>query len=197
MTAGAVWDAQALTLDDAKAAAWAEADEASATEGHLRWLEGMPTAGHLLDIGCGWGRLTLPMATSRPEATVWGVDVSARMLGHLTRAASGQSNVRAALCAGHGIPTDIPCLDGAWSMLTFQHLPVDQQSTYLATIAGLLHPGAPIVVQFVDNTEPGPLSHPVAAGVVLGWCAAAGLAAQVALDPDRPTWRWLQAWKIP
>ena len=38
----------------------------------------LPPSGHLLDIGCGWGPITLAMAAAAPGATVWAVDVNAR-----------------------------------------------------------------------------------------------------------------------
>jgi 16S rRNA (guanine1207-N2)-methyltransferase len=39
-----------------------------------------PTAGDLLDLGCGWGPMTLAMASASPRATVWAVDVNERAL---------------------------------------------------------------------------------------------------------------------
>lgn len=56
-----------------------------------------PPAGHLLDLGCGWGPIALTMATLTPSASVWAVDVNERSLD-LTRSNAqklGLSNVRA------------------------------------------------------------------------------------------------------
>lgn len=56
-----------------------------------------PSAGALLDIGCGWGPIALTLALRSPDATVWAVDVTERALD-LTRrnaAALGLDNVRA------------------------------------------------------------------------------------------------------
>lgn len=56
-----------------------------------------PSAGDLLDIGCGWGPVALTLAMRSPEATVWAVDVTERALD-LTRrnaASLGLENVRA------------------------------------------------------------------------------------------------------
>lgn len=39
-----------------------------------------PVGNSLLDIGCGWGPITLTMALRSPEATVFGVDVNHRSL---------------------------------------------------------------------------------------------------------------------
>ncbi|WP_415855429.1 class I SAM-dependent methyltransferase [Sinomonas sp. G460-2] len=63
--------------------------------------------GALLDIGCGWGPITLTMALRSPGATVHAVDVNERSLS-LTAANArriGLTNVRAAL--PEAIPADI------------------------------------------------------------------------------------------
>jgi 16S rRNA (guanine1207-N2)-methyltransferase len=39
-----------------------------------------PAAGHLLDLGCGYGPLALVLAARSPGATVWAVDVNERAL---------------------------------------------------------------------------------------------------------------------
>jgi 16S rRNA G1207 methylase RsmC len=44
----------------------------------LREVPPPPAAGDLLDLGCGWGPLTLAMAMASPLAQVWAVDVNAR-----------------------------------------------------------------------------------------------------------------------
>jgi 16S rRNA (guanine1207-N2)-methyltransferase len=54
-----------------------------------------PSAGNLLDLGCGYGPLALTMAARSPGATVWAVDVNERALA-LTSAnaqAAGLPNV--------------------------------------------------------------------------------------------------------
>lgn len=63
-----------------------------------------PAAGHLADIGCGYGPIALTLATRSPAATVWAVDVNERALDLVRRNAArlGISNVNAAL------PDDVP-----------------------------------------------------------------------------------------
>ena len=66
----------------------------------LLLLEGppVPTEGDLLDLGCGYGPITVALARRAPAATVWGVDVNRRALA-LTAAnaeAAGCANVRVA-----------------------------------------------------------------------------------------------------
>jgi len=58
-----------------------------------------PLAGHLLDLGCGYGPLALAMAARSRAATVWAVDVNARALELCERNAqrAGLPNVRAVM----------------------------------------------------------------------------------------------------
>ena len=67
-----------------------------------------PSAGDLLDIGCGWGPIALTLAMRSPDATIWAVDVTTRALD-LTRrnaASLGLDNVRAV--RPDEVPADLP-----------------------------------------------------------------------------------------
>ena len=48
------------------------------TEVLLKYTPAPPPTGTFLDIGCGWGPLTLALALESPEATVFGIDVNER-----------------------------------------------------------------------------------------------------------------------
>ena len=64
-----------------------------------------PSAGELLDLGCGYGPVACVLAKRSPGATVWAVDVNERALGLCARnaAAAGLANVR---CVGPGRSVD-------------------------------------------------------------------------------------------
>ena len=57
----------------------------------------VPPGGHLLDLGSGWGPISLSMALASPHATIWAVDVNERALDLVRRnaAALGLTNVNA------------------------------------------------------------------------------------------------------
>ncbi len=74
-----------------------------------------PPPGDLLDLGCGWGPLTLAMALDQPDARVWAVDVNERALD-LTRrnaAAAGVGDRVMAVTPEH-VPGDLT-FAAAWS----------------------------------------------------------------------------------
>lgn len=63
-----------------------------------------PPGGQLLDLGCGWGPVSLSLALDSPHATVWAVDVNERALDLVRRNAEalGLTNVNAVR------PEDVP-----------------------------------------------------------------------------------------
>lgn len=64
----------------------------------------VPPGGDLLDLGSGWGPVSISMALAAPHATVWAVDVNERALDLVRRnaAALGLTNINASL------PDDVP-----------------------------------------------------------------------------------------
>jgi 16S rRNA (guanine1207-N2)-methyltransferase len=73
-----------------------------------------PSAGDLLDLGCGYGPIACVLAKRAPGATVWAVDVNERALELCARnaAAAGLPNVR---CVTPDDPSIPPRLAGIWS----------------------------------------------------------------------------------
>ena len=63
-----------------------------------------PAAGHLLDLGAGWGPIAVSLALQSPDATVWAVDVNERALDLVRRNCQrlSISNVNAV------VPDDVP-----------------------------------------------------------------------------------------
>ena len=58
----------------------------------------LPKTGQLVDLGCGWGPLSLIMATLAPQAQVWAVDVNQRALEltQLNATRAGLNNITVA-----------------------------------------------------------------------------------------------------
>lgn len=64
----------------------------------------LPPGGNFLDLGSGWGPISITMALASPHATVWAVDVNERALDLVRRNAEalGITNINAVL------PDDVP-----------------------------------------------------------------------------------------
>ncbi len=73
----------------------------------LREVPDPPAAGDLLDLGCGWGPVSLALAAAAPGATVWAVDVNERALDLVRRNAelAGAGGVRPT--APDDVPDDV------------------------------------------------------------------------------------------
>lgn len=73
-----------------------------------------PARARILDLGCGWGPITLTAAITHPHAEVWAVDVSerARELTAQNVERAGVTNVR--VVAPEDVPADL-VLDAIWS----------------------------------------------------------------------------------
>ncbi|MFZ4841085.1 class I SAM-dependent methyltransferase [Mycetocola saprophilus] len=73
-----------------------------------------PTHGNLLDLGAGWGPISLELALLSPEATVWAVDVNDRALDLVRKNAAdlGITNIRAV--HPDEVPADIR-FEAIWS----------------------------------------------------------------------------------
>ena len=98
-----------------------------------------PQAGHLVDLGAGYGPLALVMAARAPRAAVWAVDVNQRALGlcAANAARAGLANVRCAAPGDPGLPASV---DAIWSN---PPLRIGKQAlhTLLADWLGRLTPG--------------------------------------------------------
>lgn len=73
-----------------------------------------PPGGNLLDLGCGWGPISLTLAIESPHATIWAVDVNERALDLVRRNADelGLTNVN--VCLPQDVPDDIVFM-AVWS----------------------------------------------------------------------------------
>ncbi len=73
----------------------------------LREAPAPPTTGALLDLGCGWGPITLTLALRSPEATVYGVDVNERALDLLRSTAASLDLTSVHACRPEDVPQDV------------------------------------------------------------------------------------------
>jgi len=80
----------------------------------LREVPDPPDGGNLLDLGCGWGPISLALAEAAPRATVWALDVNERALDLTQRNATslGLAGVRAV--RAEDVPEDVT-FDAIWS----------------------------------------------------------------------------------
>ena len=80
----------------------------------LEHLDEVPPSGDLLDIGCGWGAISLAMAMHSPHATIWAIDVNDRSLElmRINAAKLGLTNIK--VCRPNEVPAEMQ-FAGIWS----------------------------------------------------------------------------------
>lgn len=112
------------------------------------------TSSHVLDLGCGIGRLSAPLAERCKAVT--GVDVSPRMIDEARRLHARQPNLRFLTTTGadlRGLPDD--SFDAVFSFSVLPHLPPDVVESYFMEVNRVLRTGGWFVYQFwVGDARP-------------------------------------------
>lgn len=185
-----VWDTP-TTADEAAETAWP--DGAHLLGACLAALRPAFFAGDVVaEIGAGVGRLTIPFADEFPNTTIVALEPSDAMARWMPE----RPNVYR-VSEGWELPPD---LDGAYSMVTFQHVAPEVQHDYVRLIADRLVSGGVFCFQWQTHGDVAPLAHPVPTMEMGAWVRAAGLVTQrvtfgfEAWDPP-PPWGWITAVK--
>jgi cyclopropane fatty-acyl-phospholipid synthase-like methyltransferase len=160
----AFWDAADPVCDIGGGGDWQHNVDAAlaALEVGLRIVPGS----RVCEIGCGPGRLLLPLARRHPEASFVGVDVSATMLARLA-VADPPGNVSWTQAA-RSFPD--AGFDSVYAVCVFQHLGDRAVKNYIAQAGESLEPGGRLRFQFVagDRAAPFDVARPISR--MLGWC---------------------------
>lgn len=125
----------------------------------------------ILDLGCGVGDLTREMARRHPKVHFIGVDSSAAML-IFAREQPKVGQVRYLQGDGRTLPK-VGRLDGAWSVVVFQHISSEVKRGYIREVAERLTSGGVFRFQFVEGDDEA--SGNAREVDVLSWCEDAGL----------------------
>jgi ubiquinone/menaquinone biosynthesis C-methylase UbiE len=147
---------------------------------------------HVLDLGCGVGRLTIPLAERNPGAHFTGLDIAEGMLAIATSRAGGKA--RFVLGDGRTIPAPNESVHAAYSMLLFQHLPPEGITAYLGEASRVLSPGGRFFFQFIEGDESEPFSWHYSGDTMADWMFERGLSVE---GMERGTihdqWTWVTA----
>ncbi|WP_166462982.1 class I SAM-dependent methyltransferase [Amycolatopsis acidicola] len=106
---------------------------------------GLALGHHVLDFGCGVGRLTQALATHVPRVT--GVDIAASMIGKARELNSFGEKVSYAHYDGGPLPFDDDSFDSAVSLIVVQHMPPAAQLPAMLELNRVVRPGGLIVFQ--------------------------------------------------
>jgi ubiquinone/menaquinone biosynthesis C-methylase UbiE len=182
------WDAHRAADTTARRAYW---ESGPAVVDHLIALSGFqPTRNHTaLEIGCGLGRLTRPLATR--FGSVIGLDISPAMIEGARREAADDAidRVRFERCDGDSLhPVPDAGIDFVLCFTVFQHLSRRELAhQYVRETARVLRPGGVAVIQCPTWRLAGRAAQ--GCRTVAQWCAEA-------MSPMQAYWRMRQAIKL-
>jgi trans-aconitate 2-methyltransferase len=137
----------------------------------------------ILEIGCGYGRLTTEVAQRFPYALVAGIDINAKILpeNSLNITYLGFDNVRS-----------FENYDAVYSVAVFQHLPYVDQVAYISDSYFALAPGGVLRVQFIDGERTNFCDYWTPAESMESWFTQAGFnVSNVDQGLAHPQWTWI------
>lgn len=196
-----VWNALAETWEGARDAVWSEPNYEVQRDRCVELIAetiGPHLAGRgktVCEIGCGIGRLTLPLSLRFPNVIFIGQDISAIMLDWAMMRVEDSANVFFALSdSGDGV--DDGPFDAVYSMLTFQHCEPKIVESYITSVAANLREGGVFFFQYVVGDVHSGLDHRHSGSEISDWLGAAGLRGVVEIhDAVHSDWRWVEAYK--
>ena len=146
-----------------------------------------PNPQRILEIGCGYGRLTERIAALYPEADITGTDINPAVLSNpLPNFPQLLYQCRDNLTNMHG------SYDAIYSVAVFQHLPHDEQHAYINQAHKALTPGGVLRIQFIKGTTHSHLNHPTPATTMTGWMRKAGFKVPpIERGLAHPQWTWI------
>lgn len=138
----------------------------------------------VLDLGCGFGRLTTALAHRYPDCWFHGVDIALRGNGLYPP----PENVAYSINEGRTIH-DAASYDCAFSVALFQHLPPLAVRGYITQL-GLVRRA--VCFQFVEGTTHADFEHKYETNQIRSWCYDAGWSyTTLAPDERHDEWQWM------
>lgn len=139
----------------------------------------------ILEIGCGYGRLTDEIQKWFVDAVVTGMDINPDVL---EAAIPGVMYVDSL--------TGLPVQDAIYSVQVFQHLPDAEKRAYIRRSYELLNPGGVLRVQFIEGARDNFCDHWVASDEMADWCHETGFQRPIRIEQRvHEQWSWLTAVK--
>ena len=160
------------------------ADEWASTKTFLDLIENNNKSwNNVLEIGCGIGRLLVPLADKHNECNFYGIDISNEMIS----LAPKRNNIK------YQEVTDK--LDLVYSMLVFQHIEHQEKINYIKLAYDKLKNGGSIFFQFVVGEENSPYSYQTSQFEIEKILTNTGFSNSVFENHMHPQWMFVRATK--
>ena len=113
---------------------------------------GLKDGDFLMDVGCGSGRLAIPLGANGPEIQYHGSDIVPELLDYAR--ARTPSRFRFTLVEGLSIPEEDGTADFVTFFSVFTHLMLHEIFIYLQDAHRVVKPGGRVVFSFYDPSNP-------------------------------------------
>jgi len=160
------------------------ADEWAPTETFLNLIENNNDSwNNVLEIGCGIGRLLVPLAEKYNECNFYGIDISDEMI----KLAPKKDNIKYQELADN--------FDLVYSMLVFQHIDHQEKIKYIKLAYEKLKVGGILFFQFVVGEENSAYSYQTSRFEIDRILSDVGFKNLIFTDHMHPEWMFVKATK--
>lgn len=158
-------------------------------------LQGIKNPKMIIEIGCGTGRLLIPIAKKYPKANVLGVDISEEILKEAKTRAKFIKNLDFEYTQGRGFSREYKA-DLIYCVTVFQHIDEDGVRTWIKEVAKSLEKWGVLRFQFIEGTEREPFSNHYDIKIIKSMLEEAGLKLQKReIGLIHHLWTWITAIK--
>jgi cyclopropane fatty-acyl-phospholipid synthase-like methyltransferase len=160
------------------------ADEWAPTETFLNLIENNNDSwNNVLEIGCGIGRLLVPLADKYSNCNFYAIDISDEMIN----LAPKRDNIRYQELADN--------LDLVYSMLVFQHIEHQEKINYIKLAYEKLKVGGNLFFQFVIGEENSPYSYQTSKSEIDNILKEIGFKNLIFTNHMHPQWMFVRSTK--
>jgi 2-polyprenyl-3-methyl-5-hydroxy-6-metoxy-1,4-benzoquinol methylase len=160
------------------------ADEWALTQTFLTLIENSNDSwNNVLEIGCGIGRLLVPLADKYTECSFYAIDISDEMI----RLAPKRNNIKYQEVGNN--------LDLVYSMLVFQHIEHQEKINYIKLAYEKLKVDGILFFQFVIGEENSPYSYQTSKVEISKILNNVGFKNLIFTDHMHPQWMFIKATK--
>lgn len=142
-------------------------------------------AKRVLELGCGYGRLTREVGKRLPDVSVIGLDVNPAVLSEARLYDPDTEFV----CGATLMP--FTELDAIYSVAVFQHLPDNDKYAYIREAYEALNDGGVIRLQFIAGVRDNFNDHWVPVEQMVTWMERRGFTIGVTGTAAHPQWTWI------
>lgn len=151
-----------------------------------------PSPKRIIEIGCGYGRLTREISARFPKAAVTGIDVNPDVLKEARAYDPDTHFMRDDTLWSFGVDA----ADAIYTVAVFQHLTDFEKHAYITQAHDVLSVGGVLRVQFIEGDRNVYLDHWVSAEQMVLWAHDAGYTkTTVTRGLCHPQWSWLTCTK--